>query len=200
MSIPLPPDNPPPPKTIPPVNSPPVNSSRSIPPPPPPPINSPRQQFPPSQFPPRQFPPRQFPRDKTIPPETIPPGQFPPVNSPRDNSLIQCTMYPCSIIISSNSVDTTYPNSDPSGCLFHLSKNIYKRVQEEGLQVPYNKNVNDLQTNLRMLAALAFVPENDVEQSFNMLRNHCGQTEVPVLDYFQRTCVGVPDEVVDTGG
>ena len=71
-----------------------------------------------------------------------------------------------------NSVNTTYPNSDPSGCLFHLSKNIYNRVQEEGIHVPYNNNVNDLQTNLRMLAALAFVPENDVEQSFNMLRSN----------------------------
>jgi len=43
-----------------------------------------------------------------------------------------------------------------------------------------------------MLAAMAFVPENDVEQSFNMLRSQRGQPEVPVEDYFQRTYVGVP--------
>ena len=76
--------------------------------------------------------------------------------------------------------------------VFYLSQSVYRRIQWEGLQVQYNNNVNNLQKNLRMLSALAFVPQQDVAASFATLKNHCGQTELPILNYFESTYVGVP--------
>ena len=34
-------------------------------------------------------------------------------------------------------LDRVYPAVPQNGCLFHLSKNIYKRVQQEGLSQLY---------------------------------------------------------------
>lgn len=91
-----------------------------------------------------------------------------------------------------NAAHTVYPQADQSGCLFHLSKNIFSCVQDEGLQVQYNNNQNNIATNLRMVAALAFVPEVDVVQAFNDLKTHCSLVERPVLDYFEITYIGTP--------
>ena len=41
-----------------------------------------------------------------------------------------------------------------------------------------------------MIAALAFVPENDVVQAFRDLKTHCGFSEMAVLDYFERIYIG----------
>ncbi len=89
-----------------------------------------------------------------------------------------------------NAFNTVYPQTEQSSCLFHLSRNIFKHIQESGLQADYNHNVNDVKTNLRMLSALAFVPEADVEQSFVSIQQHCGRAERPVLDYFESTYIG----------
>ena len=75
-----------------------------------------------------------------------------------------------------------YPDSDLNGCLFHLSKNIYKRVKDFGLT---NNYLNDqvFRENVRMVCTLAFVPLEDVEMCFGRLFEHCGlAAEAPVLD------------------
>ena len=33
-----------------------------------------------------------------------------------------------------NSITRAYPNAEPAVCLFHLSKNVYKPIKDEGLQ------------------------------------------------------------------
>ena len=55
----------------------------------------------------------------------------------------------------------TFPNAVKSGCLFHLTQNIYRRVQNEGLQVRYETDAN-FALQCRMIGALAFVPPADV--------------------------------------
>ena len=55
----------------------------------------------------------------------------------------------------------TYPNFPLKGCLFHLSKNIYKQIprqiQDAGLATRY-LNDNAFRTNIKMISAISFVP------------------------------------------
>ena len=55
-----------------------------------------------------------------------------------------------------------------SGCFFHLAQNIYRKVQTEGLAVNYRED-NECALKIKMLPSLAFVPEMDVIDSFNLL-------------------------------
>ena len=55
-----------------------------------------------------------------------------------------------------------------TGCFFHLSQNIFRHVQEQGLAVRYQED-NNFAISIKMLASLAFVPENDVIDSFIIL-------------------------------
>ena len=66
------------------------------------------------------------------------------------------------------------------GCFYHLCSNMWKRIQQSGLQERY---INDPEfaLHLRMSSALAFVPPNDVQNSFDQLaaliRNQYGNME-----------------------
>ena len=75
------------------------------------------------------------------------------------------------------------------GCLFHLSKRIYSRVQELGLSHQY---LNDamFRTNVKMISALTFVPIADTIQAFDALSNHAGVEEQAVSDYFETNHTG----------
>ena len=70
------------------------------------------------------------------------------------------------------------------GYLFHLSKNVYKRVQDEGMPQLY-MNDEEFHTNIRMISALSFVPTADTIQAFDALSYHAGNQEQVVLDYFE---------------
>ena len=59
-------------------------------------------------------------------------------------------------------------NAVISGCFFHLSQNIWRKIQSEGLTVQYQAD-GEFQMKLRMLMGLAFVPEQDVSDCFNIL-------------------------------
>ena len=82
-----------------------------------------------------------------------------------------------------------YRNSTNVGCLFHLSKNIFRHVQSLGLQETYVNN-QEFRLNVRMISALSFVPVEDTHDAFNTLAEHCGEAEQPVLDYFETYYIG----------
>ena len=46
-----------------------------------------------------------------------------------------------------------YPAVPQKGCLFHLFKNVYKRVQDEGMSQLYMSD-EDFRTNIRMISEL----------------------------------------------
>ena len=79
------------------------------------------------------------------------------------------------------------------GCFYHLCSNMWKRIQQSGLQERY---INDPEfaLHLRMISALAFLPPNDVQNSFDQLaaliRNQYGNDADVVLDYFEDHYVG----------
>ena len=70
---------------------------------------------------------------------------------------------------------------------------MWKRIQQSGLQERY---INDPEfaLHLRMISALAFLPPNDVQNSFDQLaaliRNQYGNATDGVLDYFEDNYVG----------
>ena len=74
------------------------------------------------------------------------------------------------------------------GCFYHLCSNMGKHIQQSELQERY---INDPEfaLNLRMISALAFVPPNDVQNSFDQLavliHNQYGNGADGVLDYFK---------------
>ena len=63
-----------------------------------------------------------------------------------------------------NSFENNF-NAVISGCFFHLSQNIWRKIQSEGLTVQYQAD-GEFQIKLRMLMGLLFVPEQDVPDCF----------------------------------
>ena len=88
-----------------------------------------------------------------------------------------------------SALNQIYPGIPQVGCLFHLSKNVFRRVQDIGLQQNYLTDPV-FRGNIRMIPALSFVPVQDVIIAFDELCNHCGIDEQPVLDYFETNYIG----------
>ena len=67
-----------------------------------------------------------------------------------------------------NSVHQVYPNTEFKGCFYHFSSNVWKHIQNLGLQNHYKDDEN-FALWLCMLSALAFVSSNDVIRYFELL-------------------------------
>ena len=76
-----------------------------------------------------------------------------------------------------------------SGCFFHLSQNIWRKIQSEGLTVQYQAD-GEFQIKLRMLMGLAFVPEQDVPNCFKSLMLESPEQAITVAKYFEETYIG----------
>ena len=76
------------------------------------------------------------------------------------------------------------------GCFFHLTQNICRKVQSEGLQNEYQQNP-DFALQVKLLSALAFAPPFDVQTLFPVVVQNLPMpvTEGLVL-YFERTYIG----------
>lgn len=82
---------------------------------------------------------------------------------------------------------------DMSCCFFHLGQSLYRRIQLEGLQQQYQDRENeDVRKQTHMILALAFVPITDVTSVFQKLKRFAVPALIPVLEYFERTYVGIP--------
>lgn len=96
-------------------------------------------------------------------------------------------------IAAMNAAAVNFPGVNMKGCFYHFCSNLWKRIQKEGLQERYQNDENFANT-LRMLAALAFVPPQDVIESFEELSNHINNLENfnvdEVLDYVEDNYIG----------
>jgi hypothetical protein len=84
-----------------------------------------------------------------------------------------------------NAAKCVFPSVDIKGC-FHLCQSIWRQIQSNGLQSKYS-NDSDFALNLRKLAALAYIPENDVLSAFEtLLESQFYQQEMlsNLIDYF----------------
>jgi MULE transposase domain len=90
-----------------------------------------------------------------------------------------------------NAFDISYPDAVISGCYFHICQSVLRKTNEVGLKAVYE---NDIAVCLyiRCLPALAFVPETDVLEAFDILEDSQPQ-DIDHLDeltsYFEHTYV-----------
>ena len=93
-----------------------------------------------------------------------------------------------------NSVCQVHPNTELKGCFYHFSSNIWKHIQNLGLQNPYQDDEN-FALWIRMLSALAFVPPNDVIRYFELLideiRNNLNDECSDLIDDFEDIYIGI---------
>lgn len=61
-----------------------------------------------------------------------------------------------------NAAKSIFPDAQIHGCCFHLGKNIFKHIVDNGLRQTYI-NDDDFAHKMRMIGALAFVPLNMVK-------------------------------------
>ena len=90
-----------------------------------------------------------------------------------------------------NALRATFPDTELQGCLYHLSQCVYRHVQDAGLQARYAAD-DALSLVTRMLVAIAFVPVNDIIDSFELLQEELPNELQPVTDYFEDTFIGRP--------
>lgn len=90
-----------------------------------------------------------------------------------------------------------YPLTVHTGCFFHFTQCIWRHIQSFGLKQRY-ENDADFALKMRMLAALAFVPQEDVQNAFEALcRDGIFSEEMfPVVDYFEDTWIGRPNNII----
>lgn len=108
--------------------------------------------------------------------------------------ILQPTLAPDSVltdyeIAAINAFTAIFRNVTVSGCLYHLSQSIYKRVQSSGLQTRY-ANDAEFALQIRMIAALSFVPKDKVVDAFERLVNLLPEDAEPVIDYFEDNYIG----------
>uniref|UniRef100_A0A915DWH3 MULE transposase domain-containing protein n=1 Tax=Ditylenchus dipsaci TaxID=166011 RepID=A0A915DWH3_9BILA len=63
-----------------------------------------------------------------------------------------------------------FPESQISGCLFHLVKNFKKKIREVGLTTRYREP--EFSVRARMIMSLAFVPPATIWDNFELLRTY----------------------------
>lgn len=86
-----------------------------------------------------------------------------------------------------------YPQTNITGCLFHLSQSVYRQAVDRGLKRAY---VDDevIRNHVKFLPALAFIPEDDVSDTFSRIQDSADfpqNDEIQDLyDYFETTYVG----------
>jgi hypothetical protein len=89
-----------------------------------------------------------------------------------------------------NAFGAVYPDASISGCYFHWCQSGIRKVNEVGMKVAYETN-EELQTYVRCLPALAFVPVQDVEEAFEILSETAPNVENvdEVTTYFEHTYI-----------
>lgn len=92
-----------------------------------------------------------------------------------------------------NAIGHLNNNVEIKGCFYHLSKNVWKKIQEYGHQQRYMEDPN-FALHTRMICALAFLPPQDVIEGFEqlcdfILENHGDQLE-NLLEYFEDNYIG----------
>ena len=93
-----------------------------------------------------------------------------------------------------NSLDSNFPEIKTSGCFFHFCQNMWKKIQTLGEEVIRNYSENaEFSLACRLLPALAFVPENSVEECFEEVANYIEERYpelAELVDYFEFNYIG----------
>ncbi|XP_070550800.1 uncharacterized protein [Ptychodera flava] len=88
-----------------------------------------------------------------------------------------------------SAIEEVFPNATLKGCFYYLSQNIYRKVQSAGLQAMYQRD-SDFEISIRMLAATAYIPEDEVIDAFEYLAQNMPYEAEPIVDYFENNYIG----------
>ena len=89
-----------------------------------------------------------------------------------------------------NSFKHTWPGSMVKWCFFHLTQNIWRKVQAAGLQTVYSED-KELAIRIRMIPSLAFAAPHEVPSLFAEVAAQLPTPEADtVIEYFERTYIG----------
>ena len=70
-----------------------------------------------------------------------------------------------------NAVKNVFPGCEVNGCYFHLTQNVYRKIQSLGFQQRYQQDMT-FATACKLVPALAFVPVEDVPETFKKLEEY----------------------------
>ncbi|CAF1111998.1 unnamed protein product [Brachionus calyciflorus] len=90
-------------------------------------------------------------------------------------------------------INEVFPDAEIFGCFFHLKKNIWRHIQEDGLSVEYCESKieeNTVRLYSKMLACLAFVPVEDTVMVFELLKKNCPNRLEKLYKYFEDFYIG----------
>jgi hypothetical protein len=84
-----------------------------------------------------------------------------------------------------------FPSINIKGCFFHFTQFIWRHIQSNGLQIRYTNDSN-FALELRKLAALTYIPENNVISEFEFLLDsefyrENEKTLSDLINYFEDT-------------
>ena len=89
-----------------------------------------------------------------------------------------------------NAFSHFWPNTLVKSCFFHLTQNIFRKIQAEGLQHEYQHN-EDFALQMKLIPALAFAPPCDVLHLFGtVVQNLPMPMAEGLVLYFERTYIG----------
>ena len=113
----------------------------------------------------------------------------------RQVSNLHPNLHPRTILIDfelaiKNSLQAVFPGVIVRGCYFHFTQNIWRKIQASGLQDRYQQDMQFV-TEVRMIAAMAFVPQNEVQRVFTVLLNNIDQSLNVILDYIEEFYIGM---------
>ena len=90
-----------------------------------------------------------------------------------------------------NSLRMAFPETEIKGCFFHFTQSIYRKIQAHGFQQRYLED-KEFSISMKMLSAIAFVPECDVVKAFETLCEILPHETYMLQDYFEDTFLGRP--------
>ena len=89
-----------------------------------------------------------------------------------------------------NSFEEVWPDALVRCCFFHLTQNVWCKVQAAGMQADYNHD-EELAMRIRQLPALAFASPSDVQHLFAAVVQQLPMPQATELVlYFERTYIG----------
>ena len=85
-----------------------------------------------------------------------------------------------------------FPNAKHSGCHFHFTQAVIRKVRDLGLAIPYlNPETPEISKFVQMCMALAFIPEHEVIEQFDICEKSVLPTEsfalTEFISYFRLT-------------
>ena len=88
-----------------------------------------------------------------------------------------------------HAAQSRFPDASVEGCFFHLCQNVYRRVQDGGLQERYATDAA-FSLKIRMLTALAFVRQADLSDYYVLLEESFPECAEHVILYVEEYYIG----------